>query len=265
MIKCVVPVSGGKDSQACLKLALQQFDQSEVIGLFCDTKFEHPMTYAHVERMHEMYGVDIRVVNRGDVLSLVRKYKRFPGGGARFCTDELKIKAGVHFYKQLASEQGCGFQVWYGMRLGESHERNTRYFERVDTELYPPHEVIPSKYPKYLEKMGVMFRMPVLQWSGDDVLDFLDGEQSPLYAAGFDRVGCFPCLAAGDQTKERAFAFDDFGKSQRIAVVQIGHDIGKNPFTSLGGRMRNLDAMVSVKNDNQPDLFDAPPCAICAI
>ena len=31
-------------------------------------------------------------------------------------------------------------------------------------------------------------------------------------------VGCFPVSAAGDQT-ERAFAFDDFGKSQRIVVV----------------------------------------------
>ena len=25
-VKCLVPISGGKDSQACLELALQQFD-----------------------------------------------------------------------------------------------------------------------------------------------------------------------------------------------------------------------------------------------
>lgn len=97
MIKCVVPVSGGKDSQACLKLALQQFDKTEIIGLFCDTKFEHPLTYAHIDRMREMYGVEIRVVNGGDVPTLVRKYKRFPSDAARFCTDELKIKLGKVF------------------------------------------------------------------------------------------------------------------------------------------------------------------------
>ena len=48
MIKVVVPISGGKDSQACLKLALQDYDKSQVMGLFCDTQFEHPFTYAHI-------------------------------------------------------------------------------------------------------------------------------------------------------------------------------------------------------------------------
>ena len=42
MIKCIVPVSGGKDSQCCLKLAVDEFGSDQVIGLFCDTKFEHP-------------------------------------------------------------------------------------------------------------------------------------------------------------------------------------------------------------------------------
>ena len=31
IIKCVVPISGGKDSQCCVKLALQKFDKSEII------------------------------------------------------------------------------------------------------------------------------------------------------------------------------------------------------------------------------------------
>ena len=33
-IKCVVPISGGKDSQACLKLALQKYDKSEIVVCF---------------------------------------------------------------------------------------------------------------------------------------------------------------------------------------------------------------------------------------
>jgi len=94
MIKCVVPISGGKDSQACLKLALQKFDKSEILGLFCDTKFEHPLTYAHVDKISEMYGIRIEKLNNGDVPTLVKKYKRFPSDAARFCTDELKIKVG---------------------------------------------------------------------------------------------------------------------------------------------------------------------------
>ena len=34
IIKCVVPISGGKDSQCCVKLALQKFDKSEILGVF---------------------------------------------------------------------------------------------------------------------------------------------------------------------------------------------------------------------------------------
>ena len=30
-IKCVVPISGGKDSQSCLKLALQTYKPDEVL------------------------------------------------------------------------------------------------------------------------------------------------------------------------------------------------------------------------------------------
>ncbi len=59
IIKCVVPISGGKDSQCCVKLALQKFDKSEILGVFCDTKFEHPLTYAHVDKISEMYGIEI--------------------------------------------------------------------------------------------------------------------------------------------------------------------------------------------------------------
>jgi 3'-phosphoadenosine 5'-phosphosulfate sulfotransferase (PAPS reductase)/FAD synthetase len=49
-IDCVVPLSGGKDSQACLMLALQKFSAENIIALFCDTGFEHPETYAHVAK-----------------------------------------------------------------------------------------------------------------------------------------------------------------------------------------------------------------------
>lgn len=253
-IKVVVPISGGKDSQACLKLALQEYDKSEVIGLFCDTQFEHPLTYIHIENMRNMYGVKIERITAGSVPEKVLKYNRFPGGGARHCTDELKIVPSKKYYKALAETQG-GFQVWCGMRSGESSERKKRYAEKINTELYAPHDVFVSSYPKYLNKLGVWFRLPVLDWTTDDVFDFLGGEESPLYSLGSDRVGCFPCLAAGDKTKEHAFNLDDFGKSQRVIVAELEKKIGRSIWTSKGGAMRN--------NQDQDDLFTG--CAICAI
>lgn len=234
MIKCIVPVSGGKDSQCCLKLAVDEFGGDSVIGLFCDTKFEHPLTYQHVEKMKDLYGVEIITLCGGDVLSKSRKYKRFPGGGARFCTDELKIRETKNFLKRWSSENGP-VQVWYGMRQDESAERAKRYAWKDPDDLYPPHEVL-SKYPKYLHKNGVMFRLPIIDWTKDEVIGELNGNHNPLYDQGFDRVGCFPCLASGDKWKIKAFTHDKFGEQQLIDVRIVEQEIGKSVFTSGIGK-----------------------------
>lgn len=251
-MKILVPISGGKDSQACLKLASQHYRPEEIRGLFCDTKFEHPLTYEHVDKLRTMYGpIQIDTVTGGSVLEKSLKYGRFPGGGARHCTDELKIRETKIYLKALAEELGHGFEVWYGMRTGESHARAKRYAGKVCDELYPPHEVIPSKYPKYLAKLGVMFRLPILDWAEQDVLDFLDDEENPLYGQGFERVGCFPCLASGDKWKEKAFEHDETGRKHYADVQRVSAVIGKSIWTSKGGKARHES--------------DTPPCAFCAI
>ena len=237
-VKILVPLSGGKDSQACLELALQSALPSEIRGLFCDTQFEHPLTYAHVDWMASHYGIQIDRVSGGSVLEKSIKYGRFPGGGARHCTDELKIRETRIYCKALAERQG-GFEVWYGMRSAESTEREKRYAGKIDATLYEPHEIMPSKYPKYLGRMGVRFRLPVLDWSEAEVLALLDGRENPLYKAGFPRVGCFPCLASGDRFKEKAFQFDDFGRKQYKIVQIVSEQIGKSVWTSKGGKERN--------------------------
>jgi 3'-phosphoadenosine 5'-phosphosulfate sulfotransferase (PAPS reductase)/FAD synthetase len=236
-IDILVPVSGGKDSQACLKLASKT--TKRVLGLFCDTQFEHPITYDHVKKLSSLYNVEIVTITGGSVLEKTLKYKRFPGGGARHCTDELKIRETKFFLKTMAEKQGSGFEVWYGMRLDESSERKKRYSNKIDEELYEPHEIMPRKYPKYLGKLGVKFKLPILNWTTKDVFNYLDGEQNQLYKHGFDRVGCFPCLAAGDRHKELAFNFDEFGKKQYEQVIQVSKVINKNIFTSKGGIERN--------------------------
>ena len=248
MIRCVVPVSGGKDSQACLKLALMEFGQDEVIGLFCDTKFEHPMTYRHIEKIAQMYSVRIDRVSDGDVITRCLRYGRFPSGTARFCTDDLKIKPTKRYLENLAARQGHGFEVWYGMRSAESNDRAKRYSGKTSSEIYPLHEVLPSKYPVHLATMGVMCRLPILDWQSWQVHQLLGDEINPLYAAGFDRVGCFPCLASGDVSKERAFHFDETGREHYALVRQVENRTGKSIWTSKGGAARN-----------NPDQM----CAIC--
>ena len=72
-------------------------------------------------------------------------------------------------------------------------------------------------------------------------------------------------FSRGDFWKAKAFAFDDFGKSQRIKVVQLGHEVNDAVFKSIKWKLRNLDAMVTGKGkENEDDLFDAP-CMMCHI
>lgn len=249
VVKILVPISGGKDSQACLKLAIEAHGVENVRGLFCDTQYEHPLTYAHIEKLRTLYGnVQIDTVCGGSVLDKSIKHGRFPGGGARHCTDELKIRETKMYCAELAKQQG-GFQVWYGMRSDESPQRTKRYALKVSDELYAPHDVLRKKYPKYLAKMGVMFRLPILDWTAGDVFALLDGEQNPLYE-WFDRVGCFPCLASGDAWKEKAFAHDAYGEYQKWRTIIVSKQIKKSIWTSKGGKKRNEDA---------------PPCALCQI
>lgn len=241
-VNVLVPVSGGKDSQASLALALAHHPKEHVRGLFCDTQFEHPITYQHLDYMRELYGVRIDTVTAGSVEEKCRKHKRFPGGGARHCTDELKIIPTKKYCKALAEEQGRGFEVWYGMRTEESHERKKRYAGKVCDEVYAPHEVLPRKYPKYLAKMGVSFRLCVLDWTEREVIDYVGWwKLNPLYWFGFPRVGCFPCQASGDVFKEMAYQFDDFGADQYRKVIRISQEIGKPVWNSKGGAARNAE------------------------
>lgn len=229
-VMCIVPVSGGKDSQACLKMAVEEFGAANVLGLFCDTQFEHPKTYAHVKRMAKLYGVKVRTISGGSVADKIRKHQRFPGGGARFCTDELKIRETRIFLAEFVKTNGP-FQVWYGMRTDESSERSKRYAYKDPDDLYEPHEVL-AKYPKYLGEAGIRYRLPIVDWTTAEVMEYLDGEENPLYREGFDRVGCFPCLASGDKWKIKAFTHDKFGESQLIVIRKLEEEIGKSVFTS---------------------------------
>ena len=252
-IKCIVPVSGGKDSQACVKLAVNEFGNESVEGLFCDTQFEHPITYKHIDDIGKLYGIKINKICAGSVREKILKYKRFPGGGARFCTDELKIKPTKLFLDDFSKANG-GFQVWYGMRADESSEREKRYSNIIDTSYYAPNE-INRRYPKYLQKQGVMFRLPIVSWTEYQVFDYLKDEINPLYKAGFGRVGCFPCLAAGDHHKEKAFAFDLIGRQHLAMCRELEPLTGHSIYTSKRGQLRH--------DSGQIDCFEG--CGACSI
>ena len=136
------------------------------------------------------------------------------------------------YLRDFASAQSKRCLVWYGMRANESHNRKAKYSGLSPDDMLDMNEVFPSTYPKYLAKLGVFMQLPIVNYSSSEVFDLLAGEHNPLYDQGFDRVGCFPCLASGDKWKVKAFTFDEFGRTQREKVEKVEKEIGKSIFTS---------------------------------
>ena len=57
-MKVIVTYSGGKDSQASLLWTLEHLTRTPLV-MFCDTGWEHPLTYKHVRETTEALGLGL--------------------------------------------------------------------------------------------------------------------------------------------------------------------------------------------------------------
>lgn len=235
-MKVIVAYSGGKDSQACLIWAVKKYGAKNVVAVFCDTGWEHPVTYYHIKKTCYDLGVELVTVKSqtyDGMIDLAKKKKRFPSVKARFCTEELKTKAMIDY----VLEQKEHLLIIQGIRALESHNRSLMqqqctffkyYFEpyQTNTMIVKQLTALPKltilqkrklqkakgkedpKYHTYRKKeveewvkhyVHDLFR-PVFTWTGMQVIDYiLDNgcEVNILYKEGFKRVGCFPCIMSG--------------------------------------------------------------------
>lgn len=89
-------------------------------AVFCDTGWEHPDTYKHVNDVCLQMGVRlITLKSKYDFVSLAVHKKRFPSTNARFCTSELKMKPMIDYV--LSLKESC--IIIQGIRAGESTAR----------------------------------------------------------------------------------------------------------------------------------------------
>ena len=92
-MRILVAYSGGKDSQACLLWAVKEYGKKNIEAVFCDTGWEHPVTYKHIIKTTQDLDVKLVTVKSkkyDGMIDLAEKKKRFPSSQARFCTSELK-------------------------------------------------------------------------------------------------------------------------------------------------------------------------------
>lgn len=173
----VVCFSGGKDSTALVLWAKENLP--EFTTVFCDTKWEHEITYAYVEEINQaLLGgklVTLKSEKYEGMRDLVTIKGLVPSSGQRFCTQELKFFPMRDYL--LTIDDHC--TVYQGMRRDESESRAAMQFECWD------------------DGYDAIIKRPLLDWKAEQCFEIMrkyDVKPNPLYLMGASRVGCFPCV-----------------------------------------------------------------------
>ena len=125
-MRVIIQFSGGKDSEASLIWAVNEggYLPEQLEAVFCDTQWEHELTYTHIKKVVEKLGVKLVTLKSkkyDGFMDLVRKKLRFPSSKARFCTEELKIKPMIDY---ILDEVKDHVLVIQGIRGDESEDRS---------------------------------------------------------------------------------------------------------------------------------------------
>jgi 3'-phosphoadenosine 5'-phosphosulfate sulfotransferase (PAPS reductase)/FAD synthetase len=177
-MKHIVCFSGGKDSTALVLWAKENL--AEFTTVFCDTGWEHPITYAYIEEINQtvLSGelVTLRSKRYSGFVDCVLDHGMIPGTQSRFCTQDLKIEP-IHTYFATLNDEITSYQ---GIRADESRSRAAM----LETQWVD-------------EAGGYWIKRPLLRWSATQCFERMaqsNVKPNPLYLLGAGRVGCFPCI-----------------------------------------------------------------------
>ncbi len=238
--------SGGKDSSALLVWALEHLPLDKTKFVFCDTGWEAAETYEFIEdvnaRVLDNKLIVLKSQRYDDLPDLARKKQRFPSPRARFCTMELKAIPTMDF---IIKHQG-NVAVYQGIRAGESAARalmkpqDDYFYQHL---LYKHNPFInvnghQKKFPKpplykevieWLENYNCSVHRPFFYWKTADILALCRKHNvlNPLYDAGFQRVGCFPCIMSN---KSEIGTLATHAPLRIDLVEQLENDIGSTFF-----------------------------------
>jgi len=199
----VVSISGGKDSTATL-LALREAGIEDVVYVFADTGWEAQQTYDYLDELEHRLGVTIeRVGVEGGMVARAKYRNGFPARMQRWCTRELKLEPLKEFHEWIAADRDAETVSVTGVRAGESTKRAT-FPAWDDDETWD----------------GYVWR-PILHWTVEDVLAIHHRHGvpiNPLYHAGFERVGCWPCIFSA---KDEVRLFAEFAPERVEEIAEL--------------------------------------------
>ncbi len=162
-MKAVIPLSGGKDSQAVLDIAVEIWNKENLLCIHADTGFDFKENREHAEYLADKYGVKLKILDLG-------LDKKGEPDFSRWCTFE-KTERMYEFAKKWGAEV-----YLMGDRDGESFKRRRKPRKRV--------------------LQNILHIFPIKFWSTAHIqlLIKLSGKEiNPLYLKGFWRTGCKSC------------------------------------------------------------------------
>lgn len=216
-MKILIFYSGGKDSQACLIKAVEDYGAKNIQAVFCDTGWENPLTYNHIKSTTESLGVELITLKSAKYdgfMDLAKKKQRFASTKARFCTEELKSKPAIDYVLGLNDN----VIVIQGIRKDESQSRSKMEMQCSYFKFYfQPYGFTKKGKPKfhtyrkkqvfaYCKKFNADVLRPIFDWTAQQTIDYIRNNNqvpNPLYYQGFSRVGCFPCIMARQHEVKR--------------------------------------------------------------
>lgn len=210
-MKYLVSLSGGKDSTACLLWALDTLPKKDIIPYFIDTKWEHESVYEYLVYLEKELDIKIIRLESEGMEALSKRKKMMPNRVMRFCTENLKVKPTLEFYKTFQNK-GIDFINIVGVRREEIKARE-------NTEVFT------------ISKQGIKTLFPIAYWDTQRVFDYIKShelEVNPLYKKGFKRVGCYPCIFA--RKHELLMMEDKYKQRLRNLEKEMQGIVGKAGF-----------------------------------
>lgn len=262
----VVSFSGGKDSTACLLLALEVVPREELRVVYQDTGFEHPAVYEYLSYIEQKCGIVVERAKSSvyeDVPDFCMKRETLPSFQSRGCTGELK----QYPLRQYLIDQGLckdTTEVWFGVRARESKKRSEKYGGLT------PESLVPLSFmgsPYRLKVLRpVQARFPVVDWSEEQVFEAMRErgvEPNPLYGSGFRRVGCFPCVLSGAGTFRKVWATPE-GKQNILRLIEVEEYVSikkgrRTTFINGKTLAEVVGAEEEVTDENEPEIY----CGFC--
>jgi len=225
--------SGGKDSQCIYHLA-------EMAGVKFDAHY-NLTTVDPPELVHFIKKNYPEVkIHRPQMTmwQLIKKKKMLPTRISRYCCDYLKEGKG--------NTSGEGRTVMMGIRWEESIRRKDR-----------------KMVQQCLKQSKVNF-CPILDWTIDDVWEFIKGNNIPycdLYNEGFKRLGCVMC-PFGNQEKESkrwpkiSNAYYRAGERARIERIKFKGNEFKSQFKNFDEEWNWWIKGEPIDNPDQTVMFE---------